>query len=405
MRLNNKLLRIEGNITAPSGFRAAGIHGGIKKKKKDLALIVSDASATIAGAFTTNHVQAAPVQLCKRHLAKRVARAIIINSGNANACTGRQGVIDAESMARLTAKSLHVKPHMVFVCSTGTIGIPLPMDIINRSIPIAVNGLSETGGTDAASAIMTTDTRPKQIAYRLQIRGRPVTIAGIAKGSGMIEPHMATLLVFLTTDAAVKASHLQVCLSNAIEQSFNRITIDGDQSTNDTVLFMANGMAGNTPLDNRHRDWKIFCSAVNEMTLQLALMIVKDGEGATKLVTVTVKGAPGKRSAEKVARAVANSLLVKTSWFGADPNMGRVICAIGYSGVKIRADQIDITYDDQQAVIRGRPALNSLAALHSIISKEEFSIDIDLHLGNSSYTVYTCDCSEEYVRINASYMT
>lgn len=404
--MTRKSVQVNGSITAPLGFRAAGIHAGIKQKnKKDMALIISDAPAAIAGMFTTNRVQAAPVRLCKKHLAGRVARAILVNSGNANACTGLQGTADAVATARLTAKLLYIRPQTVFVCSTGTIGVPMPMNIIRKGIRLAVSRLSRTGGPDAASAIITTDTRPKQVCHRLQIDGRTVTIAGIAKGAGMIAPHMATLLVFLTTDAPVKAESLHACLSAAVEQSFNRITVDGDESTNDTVLFMANAMAGGSPINPRHPGWKPFCSAVNNATRQLAMMIVRDGEGATKLVAVTVKGAPGRKSAEKVARAVACSSLVKTSWYGADPNWGRVICAVGYSGVDVQQDLIDIAYNDQQIVSRGRATQVGERVLHKIMSASEFSIEINLHLGKSSYTIYTCDCSEEYVRINASYMT
>ncbi len=361
--------------------------------------------ASIAGVFTTNRIQAAPVLLCRKHLTGHSARAIVINSGNANACVGRQGKTDAEEMARLTAELLHIESQMVFVCSTGTIGIPMPMAIIKQNIPIAVKSLSRNGLSDAASAIMTTDTRPKQITIQMEIDRKPVTITGIAKGSGMINPDMATLLVFLTTDANIRAKSLQTCLLKTVEQSFNQITVDGDQSTNDTVLFMANGLAGNTSLDAMHPDWKTFCSTVNEITRQLALAIVKDGEGATKLVAITVKGARGKRSAEKIARAIAGSLLVKTSWFGGDPNWGRVLCAVGYAGVEIQPELIDIFYNDQQAVRHGQSFHLSHTVLHDVLSKHKFSITVDLHLGKSTYTVYTCDCSEEYVRINSSYMT
>lgn len=406
MRMTKKPVQVNGSITTPLGFRAAGIHTGIKQNnRKDMALIVSDVPAAIAGVFTTNRVQAAPVRLCRKHIAGGVARAIVVNSGNANACTGRQGTADAEAMARLTARLLHAKPGTVLVCSTGAIGVPMPMNIIKKGIRLAASSLSRTGVADAASAIMTTDTRPKQASHRLQIDGRTVTIAGIAKGAGMIAPHMATLLVFLITDAPVRAGSLQTCLASAVEQSFNRIIVDGDESTNDTVLFMANAAAGGSPIDSRHPSWKPFCSATNEVTRQLAMMIVRDGEGATKLVAITVKGAPGRKSAEKVARSVAGSLLVKTSWFGADPNWGRVICAVGYSGVEVHPDLIDIFYNDRQIVSRGQATQIGRRVLHKIISAPEFSIEINLHLGKFSYTVYTCDCSEEYVRINASYMT
>jgi len=400
-----------GGITSPCGFRAAGVAAGIKGNKRDMALLVSDTPAAIAGVFTTNRVVAAPVLLCRERLAARQARAIIVNSGNANACTGADGLRDARRMTSLTAELLQVAEPSVFVCSTGTIGRPLPMDKIEAGIRLAVKALAPTGaanaagGADAATAIMTTDTKPKQVAATVEIDGRQVTIGGMAKGAGMIHPNMATLLVFLTTDAAVEAQALQDCLTAAVDKSFNRISVDGDRSTNDTALFMANGAAQNTPLNRRHPRWKAFCAAVNALTGELARQIVKDGEGATKLVTITVRGAPGKRAAEKVARAVANSLLVKTSWFGADPNWGRVICAVGYSGAPVEPDKIDIAYNGQVAVRSGQPVGLPEETLHAIIVKPEFGIAIDLHLGRSTYTMTTCDCSEAYVQINASYMT
>lgn len=403
--MKTKFAMIGGGITTPRGFRAAGVAAGIKSDKRDMALLVSDTPAVIAGVFTTNRVQAAPVQLCRERLAARQARAIIVNSGNANACTGADGMRAARRMTQLTADLLQLEEPAVFVCSTGTIGRPLPMDKIEAGIRLAVTSLAPTGGADAATAIMTTDTRPKQVAAEVEIDGKLVTLGGMAKGAGMIHPNMATLLVFLTTDAAVEAQALQDCLAAAVDRSFNRISVDGDRSTNDTALFLANGAAQNAPLDRRHPRWKAFCAAVNALTGELARQIVKDGEGATKLVTVTVRSAPGKRSAEKVARAVANSLLVKTSWFGADPNWGRVICAVGYAGVPVNPDRIDIAYNGQFAVRGGQPVGLAPEILHAIIAKPEFGIEIDLHLGRSTYSMTTCDCSEEYVRINASYMT
>ncbi|MFH1478052.1 MAG: bifunctional glutamate N-acetyltransferase/amino-acid acetyltransferase ArgJ [Verrucomicrobiota bacterium] len=394
-----------GGITTPRGFRAAGVAAGIKNDKRDMALLVSDTPAAIAGVFTTNRVAAAPVLLCREKLAARQARAIIVNSGNANACTGSEGIRDARRMTQLTADLLQLEESAVFVCSTGTIGQPLPMDKIEAGIRLAVKTLAPAGGADAATAIMTTDTKPKQVAAKMEIDGKPVTLGGIAKGAGMIHPNMATLLVFLTTDAAVEAVALQDCLATAAAKSFNRISVDGDRSTNDTALFLANGAAQNAPLDRRHPRWKTFCAAVNALTGELARQIVKDGEGATKLVTVTVRGAPGKRAAEKVARSVANSLLVKTSWFGADPNWGRVICAAGYAGVALNPDRIDIAYNGQCAVRGGQSAGLAPEILHAIIAKPEFGIEIDLHLGRSTYSMTTCDCSDAYVHINASYMT
>ncbi|MBU4199487.1 MAG: bifunctional glutamate N-acetyltransferase/amino-acid acetyltransferase ArgJ [Verrucomicrobia bacterium] len=405
MLVKEKFIQIEGHIASPQGYRAAGVQAGIKQNKKDMALIVSDMPCSAAGVYTTNRVSAAPVQHCRKLTPGNGLRAIIVNSGNANACTGAQGLRDAETMARQTAERLQCEPHSVLVCSTGTIGRLLPMNLITKGIDLAAESLAATGGPDAAAAIMTTDTRPKQVAFQMKVNEKTVTLGGMAKGAGMINPAMATLLAFLTTDAAVEPGALQACLAAAVAKSFNRISVDGDQSTNDTVLILANGRAGNTPLTPQHPDWKIFRAAVNEATLQLARMIVKDGEGATKFVTITVKGAPGRRAAARVARAIANSLLVKTSWFGADPNWGRVICAVGYAGAPVRPELVDIAYDGMPAVKQGQSAGLAPDILRGIILKPEFTIDIDLHIGQSSYTIYTCDCSDQYVSINASYMT
>lgn len=403
--MKQAFLQIEGHISSPRGFRAAGIKAGIKSDKKDMALVVSDAPCSAAGVYTVNRVQAAPVRLCRERTPGSQLRAFIVNSGNANACTGMQGQRDAQAMAQQTAERLGLDPSSVLVCSTGTIGRPLPMEKVGQGIKLAVEALAPEGGPEAALAIMTTDTRPKQVAFQLTLDGKTATLAGMAKGSGMICPNMATLLAFFTTDAAVEPTALQEALAAAVEHSFNRISVDGDQSTNDTALCLANGQAGNTPLTPAHPDWKKFRAALNAAALQLALMIVQDGEGATKRVAITVKGAPGRRAAARVARAVGNSLLVKTSWFGADPNWGRVICAIGYSGVEVRPESIDISYDGHPVVRQGQSAGLDPENLRGIILKPEFTLEIDLHLGRSAYTYYTCDCSERYVQINASYMT
>ena len=370
-----------------------------------MALIYSTTPAAAAAVFTTNRVQAAPVKLDRAHLAAGCGRAIIVNSGNANACTGARGEQDALAMAKLTAELLGIPASTVFVCSTGAIGRTLPMDLIAAGIRQAAGQLSAAGGADAARAIMTTDTRRKQIALRLEIDGRPVTIGGMAKGSGMIAPNMATMLAFITTDAAVEQPALQSALRDAVNRSFNRITVDGDQSTNDTALCLANGAAGNTALRPGRPGWALFQRALRDLTLQLALMIVRDGEGATKLVTVRARNAPGRRAAGRVARAIAQSLLVKTSWFGADPNWGRVICAAGYAGAAIRPELIDIAYDGQLAVRGGQSAGLAEEALRAVIARPEFTLEVDLHQGRSSATIYTCDCSDKYVAINAAYMT
>lgn len=403
--MKTKISQSAGHISSPAGFRAAGVAAGIKAQGKDLALIVSERPCTAAGVYTTNRVTAAPVQLCRQRTPGRNLRAIIVNSGNANACTGRQGQRDAQAMAQLTATQLGLNQRSILVCSTGTIGRPLPMERLATGIAQAAAQLSPAGGAAAATAIMTTDTHPKHLALQFTLDGRPITLGGMAKGAGMINPMLATMLAFLTTDAAVEAEALQSCLKTAAEQSFNRISVDGDRSTNDTILFLANGQAGNKPLRRGQPGWPLFQAAVHEATRQLARMIVKDGEGATKLVTIRVKGAPSRRAAAAVARAVANSLLVKTSWFGADPNWGRVICAVGYAGVALRPELIEIAYDGLTAVKDGQATDLAPDALREVILQPEFTIDINLHLGSSSYFIYTCDCSAEYVRINASYMT
>jgi glutamate N-acetyltransferase/amino-acid N-acetyltransferase len=397
---------VKGGVTAPRGFRAAGVHAGIKADKLDMALLVSDVPAVSAGVFTTNRVQAAPVKVCREVLGKGVARAVVVNSGSANACTGPQGMKDSRRMGALAAKALGVPASQVFMCSTGTIGKPLPMDKIERGVEMASSALSVDGGQLAAKAIMTTDTVDKQAAVEVVIDGVPVRIGGMAKGSGMIAPNMATMLCFMTTDAKVARPALQACLREAVAVSFNRMTVDGDRSTNDTVLFLANGTAGNRLLKPGHKQWPRFAETVRAVALDLARQIVRDGEGATKFVTVTVKGAASEADADRAARAVANSLLVKTSWFGMDPNWGRVIAAVGYSGAKVNADLVDISFDGVAAVRRGCRAPGfALEQLEEVLKRPAFEIVAHLHLGRGEATVYTCDCSYDYVKINASYLT
>lgn len=398
---------LAGGVTAPRGFRAAGIAAGIKTAgRPDLALLVSDAPAVAAGTFTTNRVQAAPVHLCRRNLATGEARAIVVNSGYANACTGPDGMRDAERMAAVTAELLAVPEAAVFVCSTGTIGVALPMDRIEAGIRQAAGALSPEGGADASRAIMTTDTRPKSVAVQVRVGDRDVRVGGMAKGAGMIDPHMATMLAFLTTDAPVGASALQACLTDAVERSFNRISVDGDQSTNDTVLMLANGCAGGKELTEEHPDWLVFKGAVCEVAMTLALAIVDDGEGATKRVTVEVSGAVDAPDADRVARAIAGSLLVKTSWFGGDPNWGRVIAAVGYAGAAVEPERIAIAFDGLPVVREGRRLEScTLEELEAVYRQPAFTVHVELGMGNASAVLYTCDCSEDYVRINADYMT
>ncbi len=389
-------------LPLPNGFSAAGIAAGIKKKKsKDMALIVSDVPAVSAAVFTTNQIKAAPVKWGLQIAGQTTAQAIVMNSGNANACTGPQGAIDTEATAVLTAGHLDIDPKHVFVCSTGTIGKPLPMDKISGGIETLFKSLSPENGRDVAEAMMTTDLVPKSMTVEIEIGGKPVRITGLAKGSGMIEPNMATMLAFIVTDAAVEKHALQCALRFATDTSFNRISVDGDQSTNDTVIALANGTAGNKVLTQDSKDWNLFFQTLEKMLFELAIMIVKDGEGATKVVTVRVIGAASNDEADQAARAVANSMLNKTAWAGNRPNWGRIIDAVGYSHAQVQENLIDITYDDAPAA-RGGMAFPEASeeTLIKIVSKEAFTIHINLNLGGGEAMVYTCNCTEDYVRIN-----
>ncbi len=399
--MSPKKVSLSEEIVLPKGFKAAGAAVGLKTgNQRDMALLVSDVPATLAGTLTTNQVKAATVKLCQKRLAGRTGRAVIINSGNANACNGPQGMLDAERMAELTAGLIGANAQHVCVCSTGRIGVRLPMDVIEKGIPKTVEKLSKEGGVSAAEAIMTTDTKMKVCTAQFTVDDKAVTLTAMCKGAGMIEPNMATMLAFIMTDAAVDADALQSCLSESVNRSFNRITVDGDRSTNDTVLFFANGQAGNRPLKPTHSDWKTFHEAVNAVTLNLALKIVADGEGAGKVVTVRVKGARTEADADIAARSVANSLLVKTSWVGEYPNWGRIMDALGYSDAKIDEEKVEIRYDDKLAAKNGVVAWSSIDDLKRVQRQKAFTIDIDLHLGQGEAVIYTCDCTEEYVRIN-----
>jgi glutamate N-acetyltransferase/amino-acid N-acetyltransferase len=387
-------------LLLPKGFSAAGISAGIKKKKKDMALIVSDVSAVSAAVFTTNQVKAAPVKWDIQVVEHVGARAIVMNSGNANACTGVQGMADAQAMAALAAGRLGVNPVDVFVCSTGTIGKPLPMDKIAGGIEALFDEVSPDGGMDAAEAMMTTDLVSKTVTVELDLDGIPVRITGLAKGSGMIEPNMATMLAFIVTDAAVEKHTLQCALRTAADMSFNRITVDGDRSTNDTVICLANGQAGNEVITQNSKHWSHFLQLLEKVLFDLSMMIVKDGEGATRVITVKVTGAASNGEAEEAARAVANSMLNKTAWAGKRPNWGRIMDAIGYSYAQVQENKVDIDYDEVPAVRKGMAAGTPEEALVAAVSKEAFTININLNLGTGHTVVYTCNCTEDYVRIN-----
>ena len=424
---------ISGSIIAPQGFLASGVFCDIKRlgtgkgsdkgNKRDLALIVSETPATVAGMFTTNQVCAAPVKVCVGRVKKGTARAVVINSGNANACTGKQGLQDAQEMVRYAERALNFPKGSVLVGSTGRIGVTLPMDNVRAGIIEACVELGSTAAhaAHAVEAIMTSDTRPKQIAVEFKLGGKTVRIGGICKGAGMIQPGMsatgarpaamplhATMLCFITTDAAIESKVLQAVLQGAVAQSFNRITVDGDMSTNDTVLVLANGMAGNKNIQHstsniQHRK---FQTALNHVCLELAKMIVRDGEGVHRVVTVRVNGARTVADADAAARAVANSALVKTSWHGGDPNWGRIIDALGYSPAKIVEEKVDIGYSlaGSKKVLwslkRGQPTKATFKQLCAAVAPKEFDLHINLNLGPAGAVIYAADLTEAYVDFN-----
>jgi glutamate N-acetyltransferase/amino-acid N-acetyltransferase len=445
---------ISGSIVAPKGFLASGVFCDIKKlgtgkgsnkgPKRDLALIVSETPATVAGMFTTNQVCAAPVKICVERMKKGTTQVVVVNSGNANACTGRQGMADAREMVSFTERALNFPKGAALVGSTGRIGVTMPMDNVRAGIIEAATLLgSEIENADhAAEAIMTSDSRSKQIAIEFLLGGKKVRIGGICKGAGMIQPGMsptgarpatlphgglhATMLCFITTDAAIDAKVLQTALNEAVANSFNRITVDGDMSTNDTVLVLANGLAGNSPIvgdevtsliskkngkvrDSSRRllqDLEIFQAALNHVCLELAKKIVRDGEGVHRVVTVRVNGAKTIQDADAAARAVANSALVKTSWHGGDPNWGRIIDAIGYSSAKVVEEKIDIGYSANGSkkilwsLKRGQPTPATFKELCAAVAPKEFELHINLNLGKANAVMYAADLTEAYVDFN-----
>jgi glutamate N-acetyltransferase / amino-acid N-acetyltransferase len=425
---------ISGSIVTPKGFLASGIFCDIKKlgtgkgsnkgPKRDLALIVSETPATVAGMFTTNQVCAAPVKVCVGRVKRGMAQVVVVNSGNANACTGKQGMADALEMVSFTERALNFPKGSVLVGSTGRIGVTMPMDNVRAGIIEAAILLgSKTENADhAAEAIMTSDSRPKQIAIEFLLGGKRVRIGGICKGAGMIQPGMsatgarpaalphgglhATMLSFITTDAAIDAKILQAALNEAVAHSFNRITVDGDMSTNDTVLVLANGLAENKKFKVQSSDFKVFSAALNHVCLELAKMIVRDGEGVHRVVTVRVNGAKTIQDADAGARAVANSALVKTSWHGGDPNWGRIIDAIGYSSAKIVEEKVDIGYSAGGgkkilwSLKRGQPTKATFKQLCVAVAPKEFDLHINLNLGKAGAVMYACDLTEEYVDFN-----
>ena len=396
---------VDGGITAVPGILAAGLCAGIKKTHLlDLALIVSERQAVIAGVLTRNKVVAAPVLLARKHLRGGTARAILANSGNANACTGPQGAAHAQEMAALTAGLMGCPVREVFIGSTGVIGKPLPMDRIRTAIPRLVSQLSRQGGRMAARAIMTTDTKVKMAAASQRIAGRQITLGGIAKGSGMVHPDMATMLCYLATDLRISRIMLQRALRIATQQSFNRLPLDGDTSTNDMVLCLANGVSGNAPFTGVSAEARQFQALLNAVCRQLAQMIARDGEGATKFVELRVTGARTEAEAIRVANTIATSSLVKTAWFGQDSNWGRIMAAIGRAGVGIVENRISIFYGEIP-VVRGGVGLGEAAEKQAnmVLRRPEFTLTVHLGQGRASAIVWTSDLSLDYVKINASY--
>jgi len=405
------MTEIKGGICAPKDFLAGGIRCGIKpsSQKKDLALIYSKTPCCAAAMFTSNKVKAASVIVSKENTANGKVRALIANSGNANACTGSEGMDSAKRMAALAAGALGLNAKEVAVASTGVIGVKLPIAAIENGITSLKESLrdDEIGSSDALEAIMTTDTRKKEIAVEITIDKKPVRIGAIAKGSGMIHPNMATMLAFITTDAAISFSALDLCLRRAVRQSFNCLTVDGDTSTNDMIVIMANGCAGNALLTGKDDDCRIFYKALEHVCIELTKMMARDGEGATKLITVSVKGAQCTGTALALAKSIASSSLVKTACFGADANWGRVLCAMGYANVDFEPENTSVSFKSSEGEIKvcdkGMTFPFSEEDAKKILSQEEIEIIVNLCEGDGNATMWGCDLTYDYVKINGDY--
>lgn len=392
------------NIVSPKGFTAAGVHCGIKHKKKDLAILFSEVPASVAGVFTTNAVQAAPLKVTKEVVYNtQKIQAMIVNSGNANACTGKQGLADAYEMQQLAAQKLGIDANLVGVASTGVIGEIMNMEPIKKGVTMLSPDAKLESGIDFSQAIMTTDTVMKNTTYSTIIDGKEVLVSGTAKGSGMIEPNMATMLGFITTDANIESDELQKALASVTDCTFNSITVDGDTSTNDTVVIMANGLAGNEPLTPAHPEWENFYTALRLVAEDLAKSIARDGEGATKLIEVEVDGAVSDEEARKIAKSVVGSPLVKTAVFGCDANWGRIICAVGYSGATVNPEKITIKIGGATMVENGEPIKFSEEELIEILKQHEVKIYVSLEVGEGHGFAWGCDLTYDYVQINASY--
>ncbi|SFA43149.1 glutamate N-acetyltransferase [Parageobacillus thermantarcticus] len=396
----------EGTVVTPKGFKAAGVHAGLRYAKKDLGVIVCDVPASCAAVYTQNHFQAAPLKVTQQSIAtEQKLQAVVVNSACANACTGERGLKDAYEMRELCAQQFGIAPHLVAVASTGVIGEFMPMEKIREGMKKLQPGILPENAEAFQTAILTTDTVMKKACYQTTIDGKTVTIGGAAKGSGMIHPNMATMLAFITTDANISSPLLQEALRSITDVSFNQITVDGDTSTNDMVIVMASGLAGNKELTPDHPDWENFYEALKKTCEDLAKQIAKDGEGATKLIEVRVNGAKTDDDAKKIAKQIVGSNLVKTAIYGADANWGRIICAIGYAGAMVDPDNVDISIGPISMLKGSEPQPFSEEEASAYLQNDEIVIEVDLHLGSGTGIAWGCDLTYDYVKINASYRT
>lgn len=401
------IYEVENSITAPEGFLASGIHCGLKKKKKDLALIYSEVPCVSAGVYTSNKVKGAPILVCKEHLENNTAQAIICNSGNANTCNGDDGLGKAKKMAELQGKALNINTEDVLVASTGVIGVPLNIEAIEAGIPKLTKSLSKDGATDACTAIMTTDTVKKELAVQFIIDNKTVTIGSISKGSGMIEPNMCTMLSFITTDISINPALLKEALTEAVNVSYNRVSVDGDMSTNDTVLILANGLANNSTINEKDDNYYKFLEALKYVTTKLSRQVAKDGEGATKLIECKIIGATTLDNALKLSKSVINSSLVKTAIFGCDANWGRILCALGYANVPFNPDKVNVYFESSKGsilVCKNSSSVNFDEDIAlKILKEDEILIKVELNMGDAEVSTWGCDLSYEYVKINGEY--
>jgi len=394
---------LNGSITDVKGFKANGVHCGLKKKKKDLALITSDVPANSAGTFTLNKVKAAPLLISKKIVGEdQKIKAVLVNSGNANACTGEKGYNDALDIQSYCAEKLGLNQNEVLISSTGVIGEYINVAAVKDGVDEIVSSLKDDGGILAAEAILTTDLKNKHFAYKVKLSGGEITLGAICKGSGMIMPNMATMLAFIGTDAEIEKSLLQKLLGNAVDNSFNKISVDGETSTNDMVVLLANGIS-DIKVETASDDEKIFSDALQKICKDMAIAIIADGEGATKLITINVSNAASSKDADKIARALANSPLVKTAMYGEDANWGRIISSAGSSGANFNPDNVEIYFDDKPVLLSGYRVVINEDDVKTVLSKKEISINIDVNEGSENTTWWTCDYSENYIKINALY--